>query len=112
MKYNKNYKDNKEIKIKMLEDIFHINRNLKCKLVLFLIIEFLIMIFFYYFVTAFCEVYKETQISWIIDCLISFFISFPVEFLLALIISVLYFISIKKKYQFLYKIAMILYNFE
>ena len=96
MKYNKNYKVNKEIKIKILEDIFHINKYLKCKLIFFLIIEFLIMIYFYYFVTAFCEVYKETQISWIIDCFISFLISFPVEFILALIISVFHFISIKK----------------
>ena len=110
MKRDKNYKVNRKTKSIMLQNLFIINRNLKCKIGLFLIIELLIMLFFYYFVTAFCEVYKETQASWIIDCFISFLISFPVEFLLALMISVFYIISIKYKIKILYRIAMIFYS--
>ena len=68
------------------------------------------MIFFYYFVTAFCEVYKETQISWITDSFVSFIISFLVEFGLSLIISILYIISIKLKIKRLYKIVMFFYH--
>ncbi len=110
MKHDKNYKVKRKTKKNMLKNLFIIIRNLKCKIVLFLIIELLIMLFFYYFVTAFCEVYKETQTSWIIDCFVSFLISFPVEFLLALIISIFYIISIKKKKKCLYRIAMIFYS--
>ena len=110
MKKDKNYKINLETKKNMFENLCKINRNLKYKIELFLIIELSIMFFFYYFVTAFCEVYKETQTSWIIDCFVSFLISFPVEFLLALMISVFYIISIKKKIKFLYRIAMIFYS--
>ena len=110
MKHDKNYKVKRKTKKNMLKNLFIINRNLKCKIALFLILELLIMFFFYYFVTAFCEVYKETQTSWIIDCLVSFLISFPIEFLLALIISIFYIISIKKKKKCLYRIAMIFYS--
>ena len=110
MKYNKKYKINKKTKIKMIETIFQINRKLKNKILIFFILEFLLMIFFYYFVTAFCEVYKQSQISWLIDSFISFLISFPVEFLMAFIICILYIISIKYRNKFMYKISMILYN--
>ena len=68
------------------------------------------MLFFYYFVTAFCEVYKQTQISWLIDSFISFLISFPVEFVMAFITCILYIISIKYRNKCMYKLAMILYN--
>ena len=110
LKKNKKYKVNKNTKKKMLEDIFQINRKLKYKIFLFIILEFIIMLYFYYFVTAFCEVYKNTQISWLIDSFISFLISFPVEFILAFFISLLYKIAIKSKIKFIYNIAMIFYN--
>ena len=111
LKANKTYVVNKKTKIKILENVFKINKNLEYKLLLFLIIEFSIILFFYYFVTAFCEVYKETQYSWGIDSFTSFLFSFPVEFFMALLISIVYKINIKKKYKCIYKIAMILYSF-
>ena len=110
LKYNKKYKISNKTKIKILDNIYKINNKLKYKILFFLIIEILIMIFFYYYVTAFCEVYKQTQISWIIDSVSSFLISFPIECLLALLICLLYIIGVKKRNKFLYKIAMILYN--
>jgi hypothetical protein len=110
LKYNKKYKISNKTKIKILDNIYKINNRLKYKILFFLIIEILIMIFFYYYVTAFCEVYKQTQISWLIDSVISFLISFPIECLLALLICVLYIIAVKNRNKFIYKIAMILYN--
>ncbi len=68
------------------------------------------MLFYYYFVTAFCEVYKETQISWLFDSFVSFLISFPVEFFMALVISIAYKISIKNRIKCLYNLAMIFYS--
>ena len=71
---------------------------------------FSIMLFFFYFVTAFCEVYKESQISWITDSLVSFLLSIPIEFGTAFLIAVFYKISVKKNCKWLYKIVMIFYN--
>ncbi len=110
LKKNKKMKVNNKMKIIMLEKILKINKKLKYKLLIFILSEFIIMLFYYYFVTAFCEVYKETQISWLFDSFVSFLISFPVEFLMALVISIVYKISIKNRIKCLYNLAMIFYS--
>ena len=110
LKKNKNYKVGHKNKLKIAENIIKINNHLRYKITAFIMIEIIMMFFFYYFVTAFCEVYKETQISWLIDCFISFMISFPVELVLSLFISILYLISIKKRIKIMYKISIFLYN--
>ena len=110
LKKNKNYKVGNKNKLKIAENIIKINNHLRYKIIAFIMIEIIMILFFYYFVTAFCEVYKETQISWLIDSFISFIISFPVELVLSLFICILYLISIKKKIKILYKISIFLYN--
>ena len=67
MRKLKNYKVSKKTKLKIANKIRQISKTLKFKIVIFIIIEFSLMLFFYYFVTAFCEVYKNTQISWLSD---------------------------------------------
>ena len=52
-----------------------IKRCLKIKLILFFIINFLLMLFFWYFISCFCAVYKNTQVILIKDTLISFGLS-------------------------------------
>ena len=102
-------KDNKyyvsKIKRKIiLIRIHEINRKLKIKIIFFILIEVLIMLFFCYFVTAFCEVYKMTQISWIIDSIISYVLSFPIGFLVSFLMAIFYVIAITERLKWLYKI--------
>ena len=80
------------------------------KIVIFIIFEFSIMLFFYYFVTAFCAVYKKTQISWLVDFFSSFLMSLLGEICLSLLLTVLYTISISYKIKIIYKIALFFYN--
>ena len=68
------------------------------------------MLFFCYFVTAFCDVYKMTQISWIIDSIISYILFFPIEFLVSLLMAIFYVIAITKRLKWLYKIVLYLYD--
>jgi len=110
MRKDSNYVVNFIKRKKILMKIYEINKKLKIKIIIFFIIEFSIIIFFFYFVTAFCEVYKQSQISWIADSLVSFLLSFPIEFGIAFLIAVFYKISIQKKCKWLYKIVMIFYN--
>ena len=110
MREDNNYNVSKKRGKEILITIFEINKKLKIKIIFFFIIEMLLMLFFYYFVTAFCEVYKETQISWITDSVVSFIIGFPIEFLFSLLISVLYIISVEKKFKWLYNFTMFLYH--
>ena len=52
-----------------------IKRCLKIKLALFFILSLILMLFFWYFISCFCAVYKNTQIILINDTLVSFALS-------------------------------------
>ena len=54
---------------------FKIRKILRIKIVLFYIIGFLFLLFFWYFISCFCAVYKNTQDILIKDTLLSFAIS-------------------------------------
>ena len=74
LRKNREYKLNKEEKKNIMEEINKISNKLRCKIIIFIIFEYLFMIFYYYFVPAFCEVYLNTQISWLDDFFIFFLI--------------------------------------
>ena len=110
MRKNKKYQISKMTKVKILKEIKQILLRLKIKILIFLLLEFSMMIFFYYFVTAFCEVYKKTQISWLYDFCISFLISFATAVFTAWILAIFYILSIKYKIRCIYKIVIFFYN--
>ena len=58
-----------------LEKLNSIKKSLRIKKIFFCIISFILMFFFWYFISAFCAVYKNTQIILIKDTLISFALS-------------------------------------
>ena len=103
---NKNYEVNKEIKLKIIDKIRLISSKLKYKIIIFIIFEFMLMLLSYYFVTAFCEVYKQSQISWLNDFIMSFSISFAEEILGSLLIAEFYMLSIKYRLKTFYKIII------
>jgi len=110
LRKNKDYKVNKKRKINIILQIRHICLKLKNKIIIFFILEFLIMLFFFYFVTAFCDVYKKTQISWIYDFFTSFLFSFLTEVFGAWILAIFYSISIRYEINFIYRIVIFFYN--
>jgi hypothetical protein len=111
MRRNKNYRVNNNKKKIINRNILKIFKCLKYKIVCYIIIEFLIMLFFFYFITAFCEVYKETQFSWLYDSFTSFLFSFPLELIISFIITILYKNSIQIKNKCIYNISISLYDF-
>ena len=60
-------------------------KRLKLKFVLYFVINFSLLIFFWYYLSCFCAVYKNTQGYLIKDVLISFGISLIYPFLLNLL---------------------------
>jgi hypothetical protein len=103
------YVDSKQKKIihTTLQKIF---KFLKIKITIYIIIEFSLLLFFFYYITAFCEVYKETQKSWIYDSFISFILSIIFELFVSFFISLIYETSLKYKIKLLYRISMIFYE--
>ena len=110
LRKNNDYKVNKKKKINIILKIRYICLKLKRKIIIFFILEFLIMLSFYYFVTAFCEVYQNTQISWLFDFFNSFWLSLLAEILLAWILAIFYYFSIRYKLNLVYKIVIFFYN--
>ena len=83
---------------------------MKIKIICYIIIEIVIMLFFVYFITAFCEVYRDAQISLLYDSFISFLLSIPIELLISFIIAIMYLTSIKLKLKCLYNLVLFLYG--
>ena len=112
MKKNKKYKvhsvKKKEIKNK-IEDIL---KYLKIKIIIFFATEIIIMLFFLYYITGFCQVYKSTQISWIYNIIISFLFSFLVSLIVSLMFSFIYYIAYKERIKVLYNITILVYNYS
>ena len=110
MRKNKKYfvddKNKKQIKEKILE-IIH---KLRIKNIIFISIELLLMLFFFYFVTAFCEVYSYTQLSWLQDSIVSFFLSFLLEFCESLYIASIYKSSITYKIECMFNMVLCIHK--
>ena len=73
---------------------------------IFVLFDFLILLFFYYFTVIFCHVYHKTQVSWIIDSIVSIIIGFIIELLIILNITIIYFMSMKYNKEVLYKVVL------
>ena len=72
-----------------------IRKIIKIKIVVFYLISFLGMFFFWYFISCFCAVYKNTQKLLIYDTLISFGISLLYPFVLYLIPGIFRILSLR-----------------
>ena len=84
---------------------------LKVKFVLFFIVEFSLLFLFWYYLSCFCAVYKNTQIHLIKDTLISFGLSLIIPLLIYLIPGIFRIISLRAKKEnkeCLYKISKML----
>jgi hypothetical protein len=110
LKNNKEYKVSEKKKLEIQKNIEKILKCLKIKIIVFFILEFLINLFFYYYIIAFCHVYKSTQISWLLDSLYSYFLSFIITLCISFVFSILYKLSIKFKIKILYKVMMFYYE--
>ena len=66
-----NLKQNKS-EINIMKRTKYLEKKLKAKFILFFIISFLFLSFFWYYISIFCVIYKNTQIHLLKDTLMSF----------------------------------------
>ena len=111
LKKNKKYKVTEKRKKEILEEIEHILKIYKIKVIILVIIEVLMMIFFWYYVTAFCHVYSSTQTSWILDSFLSMLSRLIIELLVSLGFAKLYTMSVVSNCECLYKFVLFFYCF-
>ena len=111
LKKDKNYIITNKRKNEIVLEIEEILKKYKIKIITLIIIEFIFMIFFWYYVTAFCHVYHATQLSWLFDSFLSLLSRVIIELLICLGLAKLYTIAISSGFYCLYKIVMFFYNF-
>ena len=78
---------------------------LRKKLTIYYIIIFILGISFYYYVSAFCAVYINSQKFWLYGCLESLALDLSTPFLICLVITSLRYLGLKKHTKCLYKVA-------
>ena len=86
-------------------NVFKLIKYMKIKILLYFLITFIFICFFWYFTSAFCAVYKNTQLFLIKDSIISFLISLINPFVFYILPTALRIISLndeKKRLKFLY----------
>jgi len=103
--------EKKKKKKSMSNDIFKILRCIKIKLIVYFIITHILLFFFWYFVSAFCAVYRNTQIHLFKDSFVSLFLSLLYPFGLYILPTSLRIIALrdsKKGLKVLYKVSDII----
>ena len=89
-------KDEKKVS-NIVKRINNIKKCLRIKSSIFYILSFMLMIFFWYFMSSFCAVYKNTQITLIKDTIISFGLSMFLQFGLYLIPGIFRILALRAK---------------
>ena len=108
---NKNYIITERRKSEIVKEIEAILKKYKIKVIILIILEVLAILFFWYYVTAFCHVYSSTQISWLLNSFLSILSRLFIELILSLAFAKLYRISVESNFKCLYKIALFFYCF-
>ena len=98
----------KKVKVDLKNKFKSLVIMIKIKFVIFFLIKFSFLIFFWYYITCFCGVYRNTQIHLMKDSLISFSTSLIIPFALYLIPGIVRIISINNKNKYLYEFSKIL----
>jgi hypothetical protein len=94
------------------KEIENILKKYKIKIICLIIIELIFMLFFWYYVVAFCHVFKSTQISWILDSSLSMLSRIIIDALICFGLAKLYRIAVDSEMSCLYKVVLFLYGFD
>ena len=112
MKKNKNYTTKEETKREIFYEVENILKKFKIKIIILLIIETILILFFWYFVTAFCHVYSSTQTSWLFDTFLSILTRLMLELIFGFLFAKLYGVSVASGFETFYQILICIYDFS
>ena len=102
-------------KRRIYKDYLHLIKikldKLRRKLIIYFILVYILELFFLYFVTAFCAVYRNSQKFWFFGCLESFGMDSLAALIICIFLALFRFISIKKHIKCFYVLANIISTF-
>ena len=109
LRVNSLIKREKDINI-LGKELNNVCRKMKINIIIFIICTFLLMAFFWYYLSAFCNCYHATQIDWFIGSLICMFFVQLYPFILCFLSTLLWYFGIKCKIGLLFRINHCLIN--
>ena len=112
LRKDKKYIVSDKRKCEIQKEIEYILKKYKIKVICLITIELIFMLFFWYYVVAFCHVYSSTQISWLLDSLLSMLTRVVIDAIICFALAKLYQIAINSELNCLYKVALFLYGFS
>ena len=89
------------------DNLFNYFKKMRIGLIIFLVLIFIFSIIYWYFISAFCAVYENTQGIYIIDCIISLLFFLVDPFIIYALVCLIRKISINKKVKCLYKLSQL-----
>ena len=111
LKQNKKYIVTDKRKKEILNEIETTLKKYKIKVIIFIIFELLLEFFFFYYVTAFCHVYSNTQVSWLLDSLLSMISRIIIDCLISLLFAKLYRMAVEANTKSIYNCVLLFYSF-
>ena len=111
IKKDKKYIVTNKSKEEVIKEIGNILKKQKIKIIILITFEVSLILFFWYYVTAFCHIYSKTQLSWLFDSFLSILSRVIIEFLISLGFAKLYRIAVEANSSTLYKIFIFFYCF-
>ena len=112
IKKAKKYTTKEQTKKNIFYEVENVLKKFKIKIFILLLIETIFILFFWYFVTAFCDVYSSTQTSWLLDTFLAILSRFVLEIIFGFLFAKLYRISVASNCETLYKILICIYDFS
>ena len=112
IKRNKKYVITSRKKLEIKNEIVNVLKKYKIKVIIFIIIELSLIIFFWYYVTIFCQIYSSTQNSWLWDSFLSILSRIVFDLLIALAFAKFYRIGVKSNIQCFYRFSLFVYNYS
>ena len=109
LRVNSLIKREKDINI-LSKELNNVCRKMKINIIIFIICTFLLMAFFWYYLSAFCNCYHATQMDWFIGSLICIFFVQLYPFILCFLSTLLWYFGIKCKIGLLFRINHCLIN--
>ena len=106
MKIIKERKDKQEY-LELMENEL---KKLQKKLTIYFIIVFILGLFFFYYASAFCAVYTNSQKFWFYGCLESFALDLSTPFIICIVLSGLRYLGLKNHTKCLYNTSRIIGN--
>jgi len=86
-------------------------KKLRIKLIIYFILIFSLGLFFFYYVSSFCSVYRNSQKYWFIGCLESFLIDLLIAVIICILLAIFRYLAILYKIKCLYIVVTIIKKF-